>query len=131
MNVTIEFQYTRKELLNALSEVYFNRTLILPVLAIVFALIGFLLNQNYLPRTFWLLPVLLIIMYIITMFVFPNTMYKNESKYNSKYILTFSHDYIQGTMGDLEFKAEWGYFKRARESKEFYFLLWNIYRASP
>jgi hypothetical protein len=42
-----------------------------------------------------------------------------------KYILTFSHDYIQGTMGDLEFKAEWGYFKRARESKGFYFLLYG------
>lgn len=87
MNVTVEFQYTRKELLNALNEVYFNRTLIIPVLAIVFAFIGFLFSQTdfyYFRRPFLSGAVFLIVACILVLYVIPNKMYENEPKYKAK-----------------------------------------------
>jgi hypothetical protein len=124
MNVTVEFQYTRKEFSMAVNEFYFNKAFLGLILVIAFALIGLLLTRLY---RFYMLLVMVSASSLAACFVclyfLPNTIYESDPKYKSKYILTFSHDDLQGIMDGLEFKVKWGYFKKAQESRGFFYLL--------
>lgn len=107
----------------AVNEYYFNRAFLGLIIVIAYALIGFLVTRLY---RFYILLVMVSLSSLaacfICLFIVPNSLYESDPKYKSKYKLTFSRDELQGIMDGLEFKLKWGYFKTARESKEFYFL---------